>query len=190
MQQKLLPPCISCIFALVYVKIFQGRGILHPGDCHHGDDGILWRDSAMTLGHSVARQTPRFGKHQPLIFLSAHFSLQTPPATMGFVKGGKQKQRNPHKPKGGNKKQRIDLRAAAAERAAAANAETEADDNDSKMAPSEVPSETETEDSVGKKPRARRLQDPDRKALGARAFTGRPLHLRRCCVRQTLQRTR
>ena len=34
------------------------------------------------------------------------------------------------------------------------------------MAPSEVPSETETEDSVGKKPRARRLQDADRKALG------------------------
>ena len=138
----------------------------------------------MTLGHSVARQTPRFGKHQPLIFLSAHFSLQTPPATMGFVKGGKQKQRNPHKPKGGNKKQRIDLRAAAAERAAAANAETEADDNDSKMAPSEVPSETETEDSVGKKPRARRLQDADRKALGEHVLSQEELrcNLRRMCA--------
>ena len=81
-------------------------------------------------------------------------------------KVGSKSRETPTNPRGGNKKQRIDLRAAAAERAAAANAETEADDNDSKMAPSEVPSETETEDSVGKKPRARRLQDPDRKALG------------------------
>ena len=79
----------------------------------------------MTLGHSVARQTP--GSKN----INHSFSCQL---TFRYnVKGGKQ---------------------------------TEADDNDSKMAPSEVPSETETEDSVGKKPRARRLQDADRKALG------------------------
>lgn len=111
------------------------------------------------------RATPRCSENINHTFFQL-FVHKLPPATMGFVKGGKQKQRDPYKVQGGNKKQRIDLRAAAAERAAAANAETEADDNDSNMAPSEVPSETETEDSVGKKPRARRLRDADRKALG------------------------
>ena len=79
------------------------------------------------------------------------------------------KAENPHKPKGGTKKQWRDACAASAERAAAAKAETEADDNDSKMATSEAASETETEESMGKKPRAERLRDADRKALGEHA---------------------
>ena len=94
----------------------------------------------MTLGHQVARHTPLFGKYQPLIFFSSLFVHKLPPATMGFVKGGKQKQRDPYKVQGGNKKQRRDLRGAAVEIAAATKAE--------------VPSETETEESMGKKPRA------------------------------------